>query len=189
MPGRDHHGLDCDWCHRRASDPGGSPAVLRRLSESCARRRDLGGTRVPGDHGRSDRRRRDGPQAVCHPAPGRRRAPDRPTAAVLPDALSPVHRRAQRVVAVDAAAVRRRPGRAAGGRDARRAEADHRGVADRRSARHRRSEHAHRRISPPRAGGASGDDADPGRGHRRRVGDRRRSAAAVRARPAIRASS
>ena len=52
-----------------------------------------------------------------------------------------------------------------------------------------RGEHAHRRLSPARAGGPPGDDPDPGRGHRRPVGERGRGAAAAAYQPATRGSS
>ena len=53
-------------------------------------------------------------------------------------------------------------------------------VRDRRVARSRRGRDARRRLPPPRAGGARGDDADPGGGHRQRLGDRRGRAPALR---------
>ena len=48
--------------------------------------------------------------------------------------------------------------------------------ARRRQARPRRGGHAVRRLPPARAGGAPGDDADPGGGHRRRLRDTSRPA-------------
>ena len=72
------------------------------------------------------------------------------------------------------------------GGHARGAQAADRPVHHRRPARRRRGEHAHRRLPPPRAGGPSGDDADPGGRHGRRLRDRRGGAAALRLRPATR---
>ncbi len=59
-------------------------------------------------------------------------------------------------------------------------QADHRRVTLRRQPRCRRGEHAHRGVSPARAGGPPGDDADSGGGDRRSVGDRPGCAAPLR---------
>ena len=174
----------------------GEPAIAhllepraRRRARSRGRGRDLGDHRLPADHDRADDRRRDGPEAVRDPARRGRGAADRAAAAVLPDAVQPVHLPAQRVLEPDAADARDRPRRRARRRDAGRAQADHRRVADRRSPRRRRGEHAHRRLPPPRAGGPSGDDADSGGRHRRPCGERSRWRCAAASRPATRGSS
>ena len=59
----------------------------------------------------------------------------------------------------------------------------------RRQPRRRRGEHADRRLSPPRAGGAPGDDADSGGRDGRSVADRPGRAAPAASRPVTRAWS
>ena len=144
---------------------------------------------LPADHDGADHGRRDGPEALRDPAPRGGGPPDRAAAAVLPGRVQPVHRRAERLVTRDAAHAGDRSRRRARRRHARRDQADHRRVADRRPARCRRGQHAHRRVPSARAGGAPGDDADPGRGHRRPAGKRDAGAASAASRPATRAWS
>ena len=188
LPGRDHDGLDRHRRARRAGDRAPARAGVR-ATRSGTRRcgRDLGDHRLPADHHRADDRRRDGAEAVRDPARRGAGAPDRAAAAVLPPAVPPVHRRCStpssnwilRMLGTD-------PDAEPEGGTPGRAQADHRRVADRRPARRRRGEHAHRRLPPARAGGAPGDDADPGGRHRRRLRDGRGRAAALRLRPATR---
>ena len=135
---------------------------------------------LPVDHRVPEHRRRDRPEALHDPA---RRAVACWTARPLHLCrvlFSPfivvLERRLQPVGAAD----RHRSRCRARGRHPGRDQADHRRLAQRRQPRRRRGEHADRRLPPARAGGAAGDDADPGGRHRRSVGDRPGRAAPLR---------
>ena len=117
---------------------------------------------------------RDQPRRGCG-------APDRSAAALLHADVQPVHPSPERRVERDPAGDRHpQDRRVRRGRVARGAQGADRPVADRRQARHRRGEHAHRRLPPARAAGAPGDDAGPGGRDRRPLRARRDRAAALR---------
>ena len=162
-------------------------AAVRRRDRPHGRGRRLGRDRLPADHVRPEHRRRDRAQALHDPARRGSRPPRSrgrcgffrvlftPFIVVLNSASNAL----LRALGTDPDA------EPEGGTpdELKRIIAESR---TRRQPRRRRGEHAHRRLSPARAGGPPGDDADPGRGHRRPVRDRPGRAAALRRRPATR---
>ena len=113
--------------------------------------------------------------------PGRAdRAPRLAPAQLVPPRHDAADDGPERDLQLDRPPLRRRPDQHRREAHRRGPEADHRQLAAGRHARPGRGGDARRRLPPPRAGGARGDDADPGGGHRRLLGDRGDGAAALR---------
>ena len=160
-----------------------SPPARADVRRPLARRRggDLGGDRLhAGDVAPHHGRRAGAEDAGDHPGgAAAARCSARPVncsaslSAPFTVALTKVANAIVRLFGVE-------PGDTRGAAHRRGRQGDHPPVGDRRLARPGRGGDARRRLPPARAGGARGDDADPGRGHGQRRRDGRGGAAALR---------
>ena len=190
LPARHHDGLARHRLPGRARDRQPARGHLRRLDLPQRLPGDLADDRVPGHHGAAHHARRAGAQDL-RDRPRRAHGAARGSpAAVVQRRPQPADLGAQHGLERDPAPGRGRPARGVrGGLLRRRPQADHRPQHARREARPGRGGHALGRLPPARAGGAPGDDADPGGRHRRRVGQRRDRRCAARSTRATRAWS